>query len=330
MRLVRIGTPTAMQLLPRHRIDARAWDACVAASAQRVIYGFSWYLDTVLPGPDWKWMGLVETDTNGGYAAVMPVPLRQKWGVWRVHQPFFCQILGVFSRDHLLDTRPFYQLVYQRFSYGSVWQVGQHPPVDVPFGLVRPLSTQVLDLSDTYSAIHARYTPDRRRNLRRAKTAGWYVRETTDVEPLIVLFRDNHAHTIEGGVADWAYNILQNLCAELQKRGLATLLYTERNGKTEAGALFVQHQNRILYLFNAATEAGRSGNARTLLLDQFIQQKAGQRLLTGPVLLDFESPEKALIRDFYASFGAVIQPFWSVRWDRLTWPERLFRWLLTR
>lgn len=275
-------------------------------------------------------MGVVEIDTNGGYTAVMPVPMRRKWGVWRVHQPFFCQILGVFSRDYTLDTRPFYQLVYERFCYGSVWQVGQYPPVDVPFGLVRPLSTHVLDLSDTYPAIYARYTPDRRRNLRRAQTAGWSVQEATDIGPLIALFHKHHADTIDGGVGDWAYDILRNLYAELQKRDMATLFYAERNSQTEAGALFAQDGNRVLYLFNAATASGRRGNARTLLIDRHIQQKAGQRLLTGPVLFDFESPEKPSVRAFYASFGATAQSFWSIRWNRLTWPEQLLRWLLIR
>ncbi len=274
-------------------------------------------------------MGLVETDTHGGYAAVMPVPLRRKWGMWRVHQPFFCQILGVFSLDPAFDTTPFYQSVYKQFRYGSVWQVGQPPPAGMPSRQAPP-GTQTIDLSDSYAAIYGRYTADRRRNLRRAQTAGWSVREATDIEPLIRLFRENHADALDGGVGDWAYSMLRNLYAELRKRTMTTLLYTEQNGKTEAGALFVEDRNRIIYLFNAATEAGRHGNARTWLIDQHIQRKAGQRVLTGPVVFDFESPEKSSIRDFYASFGTVNQPFYSLRWSRLTWPERLLKGMLPR
>jgi len=317
-------------ILSRTLINTTAWDACVATSAQRIVFGFSWYLDAVLPGPDWTWMGVVLTDEAGEYAAVLPVPLRRKWGVWRIHQPFFCQMLGVFSRDPILDTMPFYQLVYERFRYGAIWQVGQYPPVDVPFGLVRQLSTQVLDLSDAYPAIYARYTSDRRRNLRRSQTTNWSVREATDIEPLIALFRKNHADTIDGGVGNWAYSIFRNLYTELQKRNMTTLLYAERSGKTEAGTLFVQDNNRIIYLFNAATETGRHRNARTLLIDRIIQKKAGHYNADGPLLFDFESPEKPSIRAFYASFGAVAQPFWSVRWSRLSGPERLLKWIITR
>ena len=318
-----------MTVTPRHRIDSAAWDACVAASAQRVVYGFSWYLDAVLPGPDWTWVGVVQVGRNGNYAAVMPVPLRRKWGVWRVHQPFFCQLLGLFSRDPVLDAAPFYRLVYQRFRYGSVWQLGQWPSPNVPF-VVRQRHTHVLDLSAAYPAIEARYTPDRRRNLRRARDVGWQIDDATDIEPLIALFRKNHADTIDGGVSSGAYAILRNLDAALLQRGLATVYYALLNGQMEAGALFVRDGNRIIYLFNAATETGRRGNARTLLIDRHICENAGQSSLTGPVLFDFESPEKPSIQAFYASFGATAQPFWSVRWNRLSMPERGVVWLLNQ
>ena len=275
-------------------------------------------------------MGLVDVDVQGNYVAVMPVPLRRKWGVWRVHQPFFCQMLGVFSRSLTFGAAAFYQFVHERFQHGSVWQVVQCPTLSVPANAVRQLHTQVLDLSNAYPILYARYTPDRRRNLRRAQGMGWQVREATDIDPLVTLFQQNHAHTIDGGVSNQAYGILRNLYTELQLRGMATLLYAERDGQVEAGTLFVQDHNRIIYLFNAATEAGRRGNARTWLIDQHIQKKANQRASPDPMTFDFESPEKPAIQAFYASFGTVLQPYWSVRWSRLSIPERGLLWLLSR
>ena len=89
-----------LKILSRHQIDTSAWDTCVAASPQRIVYGYSWYLDAVMPAPSWKWMGYVLTDEAGHYQAVMPIPLRRKQlaGVtyeWVVHQPFFCQFLAI-------------------------------------------------------------------------------------------------------------------------------------------------------------------------------------------------------------------------------------------
>ncbi len=85
-----------LKILPRNKINSQAWDACVAASSQQVLYGYSWYLDAVLPAPFWKWVGVVMTDETNQYQVVMPIPLRRKrvLGItysWVAHQPFFCQ-----------------------------------------------------------------------------------------------------------------------------------------------------------------------------------------------------------------------------------------------
>ena len=311
------SNPTIPQLIPRAQLDTELWDACVAASAGPVLYAYSWYLDAVLPAPMWQWAGLVLRDESDHYQAVMPIPLRRKTvaGIpyaWVVHQPFFCQFLGVFCRDSLVDTGPFFQQVVEQFRYSSSLCVRQKPYTRSLFDTVRSGSTQMLDLSIGYSALYRHYTADRRANLRRATNVHWDVVDSNDLEPLLALFRDNHAETIDGGVADWAYAILRNLVSELKKRGLVTLRYALINGQIEAGALFVQQGDRIVYLFNAASESGRRGNARTLLIDQLLREKAGQ-----PLIFDFESPAKKTVRDFYRSFGAMESPLWTIRWNRL-------------
>ncbi|WP_077129303.1 GNAT family N-acetyltransferase [Spirosoma montaniterrae] len=308
---------------PRSRIDTLAWDACVMASAQRLIYGYSWYLDAVTSARGWKWVGLVLPDEQGNYRAVMPVPLRRRWGKWVVYQPLFCQMLTVFSRDATLDPTPFFDVMLRRFRYGAKINLRQYPAPDLGFQVVRQHATHVLNLSATYETIYKRYSRDRRTNLRRGIAANWRLTDSVDAGPLLRLFRENHADTIPGGVGEWAYTTLQNLISELESRNLGRLRYAERNGQIEAGALFVQEGNRIIYLFNAASEAGRRGNARTVLLDEMIREKA-----SGPVLFDFESPDKSSVVAFYQSFGAAEEPFWTARWSRLTWLERGLVWLL--
>lgn len=319
-------------VLARHELNAVAWDDCVAASPQRVVYGYSWYLDAVLPAPSWKWMGLVAMQETGTYQAAMPIPLRRKQllGVtyeWVVHQPFFCQFLAVFSREVAFDPTPFYQLMQSDFRYGSLFNSRQQPADSIRFDRCHLLSTHVLDLSVGYKTIYQNYSHDRKANLRRALGSHWIVVGSTNPEPLLNLFRENHADTISGGVADWAYAIFRDLANELNQRGLAILRYAIRNGRIEAGALFVQEGNRIIYLFNAGSEAGRTGNARTLLIDQMLRENAGKQYLGKPLLFDFESPEKPSIRSFYQSFGAVEEEFWAMHWSRLTAIERVVQHL---
>ena len=342
-----------LRFVPRTEIDTVAWDACVAASAHRIVYGYSWYLDAVTGRddrgdqatvyPPMQWAGLVIVGDAGTYQAVMPVPLRRKFGRWVVHQPLFCQFLGVFSPDEAVDPAPFLRAVQQQYRYGSVLCLRSYPQPSVGFNAVQQRTTHVLDLSVGYETIAGRYTRDRKLNLRRALDYGWLITDSTDPEPLLDLFRANHADRIDGGVGAWAYTILRGLIQALQKRGLVTLRYALANSCPEAGALFVQEGNRIIYLFNAASETGRRGNARTLLIDQVIRERAGQRFAgqrsagqrfnehtqkEKPLIFDFESPQKESVVHFYRSFGAVDEPFYDVRWNRLTLVERAVKHVL--
>ncbi|MVM31040.1 GNAT family N-acetyltransferase [Spirosoma sp. HMF4905] len=324
-----------LKIVPRHQIDSIAWDACVAASPQRMLYGYSWYLDAVLPAPTWKWVGIISIDESGRYRAIMPVPLRRKViaGItyeWVVHQPFFCQFLDVFSPDGSVDSSPFFQLTIEQFRYGSVFCTRSQSNKLSDIGPTEQLTTHILDLSADYKTIYQNYSHDRKLNLRRARhefnaVANWTIVESGDPEPLLTLFRQHHAETIDGGVADWAYAIFRKLTNELSKRGLVTLRYAQHDGQLEAGALFVCEGNRIIYLFNAASEIGRKANARTLLIDQLIQEKAGQSFV-----FDFESPAKPSIQAFYQSFGATEEPFGMMRWNRLTFIERVLLKLKNR
>ncbi len=312
-----------IQLVTRHRINDAAWDACVAASPNRLLYACSWYLDAVTSAPGWSWCGLVIDGQQGGYLAVMPVPLRRKRGRNVVHQPLFCQVLGIFSPAPI-DPEPFFAAMQQRFRYGSVLHSQQVPDAPSLRLQLRPLHTHLLDLSVDYKTIRQHYSRDRKLNLRRAEAANWIVTDSDEIEPLIQLFQENHAAGIPNGVAPWAYTLLRRLFAELQKRTLVTLRYTLNDGIIEAGALFVRDGNRLIYLFNAASPTGRRGNARTLLIDQVIRENAGHTLM-----LDFESPEKSSVAQFYESFGAVALPFWGLRYSRLTWVERQLQHFLS-
>lgn len=308
---------TSLCLLNRSELDTVAWDKCVTASPNHIVYGYSWYLDSVLSEPGWKWMGLVGTNEVGTYQAVMPIPLRRKFGQWVVHQPLFCQFLVVFAQEATVDPLPFYRVVQQHFRYGSKLSLGETTSAPNCFERIEPQHTYVLDLRNSYETIAGNYSRDRRLNLRRAQSVGWQIVESDDIASLITLFRVHHAVGVQGGVGEWAYVILAKLYEALRLRQLARLRYALLDGQIEAGVLFVQEGNRIIYLFNAASTKGRTGNARTLLLDQLIRERAQQ-----PLVLDFESPEKASIAQFYQSFGAAAEPYQTVSWNRLTRIER--------
>lgn len=181
--------------------------------------------------------------------------------------------------------------------------------------------THHLDLSRPYETLYRHYSRDRKLNLGRARKADLQVLASDDIEPLIALFKADAASRIQGGAPEAAYRILQDLFAVLQEKGLARLFYTRTpQGEWDAGCLFVVHAQKIIYLFNAASVAGRRRNGRSLMIDAMIRRYAGQ-----PYVLDFESPPAvADIIRVYQGFGSVPVPFYTLRYNNLPAP---LRWL---
>jgi hypothetical protein len=311
-----------IQRLSRSAIKPEAWDCCINSSSNAVLYTYTWYLDAVTNLPNWRWEGLVLLNKSGDYLAVMPVPLRRKFGIWVVHQPLFCQFLGVFGAEITPDLgETFARTLLKKYHYGSLFHIKDQPAL-TEIGQQgfssQQAHTHLLDLSLPYETLSKHYSSDTRRHLRQAQAAQWLVQDSTDPAPLLALFRQHHARQIPGGVGDWAYSLFENLFAELQKRGLATLRYAIWEGIVEAGVLVVKSDNRVIYLFNAASERGRKQHARTLLIDQVIQEQAGRKNR----MFDFESPEKESVARFYRGFGTTESPYWAVRWNRLPWLVR--------
>ncbi|CCG98016.1 hypothetical protein FAES_0002 [Fibrella aestuarina BUZ 2] len=318
----------ALVFLNRDQINVPEWDRCVAAAHNALLYGHSWYLDAVTnvpEGPRWCWEGLVAVDTDGHYTAVLPVPLRRRWGQWVVYQPLFCQFVAIFSAQPV-DPVPFLEALLKRYRYASRLCLALTTLLPNVPGYVqqRLLQTHVLALDGAVP----NYTADRRMNLRRAhrrvaQTPGWRVTESTDVQPLLTLFRENHAAAI--GVGKWAYPLFTRLFVALQARGLGTLHYAYADNVPVAGAFFAEQHGRMIYLFNAADAEGRRLNARTILIDQSIQRAISRLSPTG--LFDFESPDQPGVVQFYESFGATPAPYLQLSWNRLTAVERWTRLL---
>ena len=97
-----------IQYIENKNINFKKWDACIASSFNRLIYGFSWYLDVVCD----DWDALVLND----YEGVFPLPKRKKWGIDYIYQPFFCQQLGVFSKKKI-EIDLFLNYIPKKFKY---------------------------------------------------------------------------------------------------------------------------------------------------------------------------------------------------------------------
>lgn len=312
-------------LLYRSQLDLTQWDTFIAASPQRILYAYSWYLDTV--SPDWNALIVVENDQ---WQAVMPLPCRKKWGMNVVQQPFFCQLLGFFTHPSVDFQEVSNKLLTElttSFHYISTYSGRFAENTNFPEDLkVTNAANWILPLHHPYSVLFQNYTRDRQTNLKRAEKSQWKSQQSTDVEPLIALFRNNHATQIEGGVSENAYDLLRAVMALLAQKKALRLVYAVREGRIEAGALFAVFNNRIIYLFNAASPAGRQSNVRTWLIDQMIREYA-----ETDFVFDFESPEIPSIASFYRSFGAQPEVYSQLSFNNLPFPlKQIQEWRLEK
>ncbi|GGB88536.1 GNAT family N-acetyltransferase [Dyadobacter sediminis] len=308
-------------LVNRSQISDLLWNNHIQRSQQSVVYAYSFYLDSVCI----EWKALV-WPSEEDYQVVMPLPVRTKAGKMIVYQPLFCQYLGLFTVNSLTSPQveAFLTSLSSHFSYISAYSFNPDNYRLVNIGSFRfnelkfqEQSTYYLRLGHDYSKIYNHYSKDRQRNVERSRRYNWTLEQSTDINPLIHLFKENHASRIFGGVNPDAYARLQLLFERLNLHEKAEIWYAVKEGRIHAGILLVRNCNRIIYLFNAADKIGRSGNARTFLLDCYFKVHASK-----PMIFDFESPEVSSIASFYNSFGSIENSYMMIRKNQLVFPFR--------
>lgn len=297
--------------LKNNQIDKSLWDECVDQSCQVMVYALSWYLDIVSPG----WEGLVWSDGER-YLAVMPIPIKRKWGFSLVYQPFFCQQLGLYSLTHPDEStmEMFIKAFKNHYKYAPLLTFNTNNALMDFDGIVQETRyTHHLSLNTTYEELFSRFKRDRRYRIQQAKRLGQQVVSGENFRALIDIFRDDTARKITGGVAEKTYDMLNRLFEEVKAKGLGELYFVlDEQGVPECGGWFVRYRGKIIYLFNASLQKARNKNGRSLILDHVIQKYAG----TDQVL-DFESPMEPDIAAFYHSFGSEAFPFKSLYYNNM-------------
>ncbi|SKB91691.1 GNAT family N-acetyltransferase [Dyadobacter psychrophilus] len=319
-------------LVERAQICDASWNEHICKSLQCVIYAQTFYLDIVCE----SWKALVWPSIEHP-EIVMPLPMQRKMGFKVIYQPLFCQYLGLFSLKPLsaFELESFIRFLSWEFSYISAYHFNPENSVRMSeFASVKSdfqffeKHTHWLQIRGDYAEMNADYSRDRKRNLQRGKALNWQIQASADIDPLITLFAENQTERIPGGVNPTAFIRLKALFNSLRARRQGEIYYALYNGQIHAGILVVEFAGRAIYLFNAADRQGRTGNARTLMLDQYFRNCNGKSLI-----FDFESPEVDSIAGFYKSFGSKPVLFYAISQNGLwfpfkqiqNWRKRFFR-----
>lgn len=300
-----------IRFLPHNQIHKDKWEECIARSYNGIAYARSWYLDIVSPG----WEALVLDD----YSAVMPLPVNRKYGVKYVYPPFFTQQLGVFSTGKLGpdDINTFLKSVPEEVAY---YEINLNTFNKVSDHTAIKNLTHELDLIPSYDVLFSGYNENTRRNLKRSLKSELVLDSTIKPNDVMRLFRENRGRQI-GKFTDVHYKILEKLCTiatvhgKLQIRGVRTA-----KGKLCAGAIFIESNGKVIFLFSGSDNEAKENGAMTFLVDRFISENSQRNLV-----LDFEGSNDPNLARFYKGFGSKECVYLQVRRNNLPWFLKIFK-----
>lgn len=272
----------------RHKdIDFGAWDACIARSCRPLVYAGSTYLNAIC---NQNWDALI----YGNYEAVFPLPVKRKWGIPLVYQPFFCQQLGLFAQDGFsLGYAAFLKAIPRTFL-----KAGLHlnPSFTLPENLQQRRNL-LLDLNRPYNQIAASFNADARKNLRKCTEAGIKVETCDDFAAAISLYREVWG-SLNPVLMQHHYQSFYNACMALQLRAEAICLRVCMGEKVLAYAIFLRSPQYLHYVCAAPTAEGRKLGVMHAVINYVAESQAGQNLF-----LDFEGSEIPDVAAFYQKFG---------------------------
>ena len=299
--------------LKHSEIDKKKWDDCITRAFNGIIYGYSWYLDIVCPG----WEALVDED----YRKVMPLTGRVKLGIRYLYQPFFTQQLGVFSVDKLAgeDVEDFLNSIPKAYKLIEINLNTFNKLVPFDRVEVKRSITHELDLIPSYETLHAQYSDNTKRNMKKGIREGLSTVRSASPREVIDLFSANKGKEV-GSFGEQHYLMLTKLINECIKRGKGHVWgVNDKEGRLCAGAFFVESNGKVIFLFSGRNKEARTNGAMFFLIDRFIAANSQQNLT-----LDFEGSNDPNLARFYKGFGSKECLYLQVRKNSL---PALIRWL---
>lgn len=271
-------------------IDILKYDSCIAGAMNARSYAFSWYLNCVCD----NWDVLILND----YEAVMPLPIRKKYGLHYIYQVPWVQQLGVFSinkTENLLILQFIkaipkkYVLVDYLFNSGNVVE-GKN--IKHRTNYILPLHTDFENLKKSYNKNRKRVsliffdTLELNKNATSADFLQFYSAQSFDFE--------NHKDAKEK---------LQKL---LQVKNDSVKIWTVYyEGELIGGLIWLKGNKRITYLLPLATAEAKKMNMPTFLVNALISENQNTELI-----LDFEGSMIQGVAQFYKSFGGVKEEYY--------------------
>jgi len=290
-----------IRFVHRNELDARSWDALIAASPAESIYPYSWYLDAAAE----HWSALV----SGEYQFVMPLIWKRKYGIRYLYQPTFCQQLGVYSREYVdpLLLNEFVKEVVKRFRFGVVNLNAKNKLGEGAAVRVDERSNYILSLERPYEELSGLYSTNAKRNLKRAQGQDDL---DLDLEVGLGELMDFKKRTDLQARSPAQYERYMQQFQAIQQHAGAHIHGIRRKGELLAACFLARSQKRITYLLSISNEEGREARAMFRIIDQAIHQWSASNYT-----FDFEGSNIPSIARFFGGFGASPEIYQSLSFN---------------
>jgi len=302
-----------IQLLKRDAIDPDRWESCLATASNSSPYARIDYLDALCPG----WEALI----MGAYEYIMPLPVKRKYGICYLYQPFLVPHLGVYGKNPDAATiASFLNYIPSNIRWIDITL----NPGSIPSSESHPVQRRInfaLTLNQSYESLFAGYRSNHVRNIQRAVKAGCVVDKQV---PPHEIFRLAETYLGPRGHFPAQHrDAFLRLSDKWADEGKACTYGIRMGGQLLSAALFLFYTNRAYYLLVGNHPNGKTVGASHALIDAFIKDNSGKELV-----LDFEGSDVPSLAFFYEGFGATKEELGWLRIDRLpAWISRIKRLL---
>lgn len=297
-----------LKLFKRNEINDLKWNNAIGGSYNGRVYATTTWLDYLSP----QWQAII----FGDYEIIVPLPVKEKFGLRYIMQPAFTQQLGIFYRNEISDEqlRTVFIAIQNNFKYG-VLNINEN----IADYNLHQNKNYILDLSIGYESLYKNFKKSLKKNSLRPleKSTLQYFKNNKIEEGL------NHYYLLNNQkmrVNNSQFKPLLMLLLTLEKTGDCFSRYVTNENEILAISVFVQDGKRIYNLTSATTQAGRKIDANYFLYHNLIKEFAGQ-----DIILDFEGSNVPSIENFYQKWGSILEPYYTMKWNNLPFPINLLK-----
>ncbi len=287
----------AITIIPAASLDKKKWDQMIDSDPNRCIYARYEYLNLLCD----QWSAIVLND----YHAVWPLPWRKKWGMRYYYQPAFVQQLGLFGSTSdaelalMVDAMKRFALLGDLTFHGQQHYLYALLPLQRRPNFVLPAYRGI-----TY--IRSEYRSAFRKSLQKASGHPLLYRNDLDHEWVIRQYQASYgARMPQVSTSDYAHFI--QLCDHLhqEKNCLVRFVSTADHHEPLAAVILLRDGKRLYNICNIISDQGRDLGANHWLFDQVLEEFSEQ-----DYLLDLEGSSLPGVAFFYASLGAINEPYY--------------------